>query len=219
MNPFKLFKIKSEERLQASVVLAVIFVFNALFVWRMHELFMQEGFGPYWKVFERELHLSGYDPLTYLGVTDWDVVYNVYRHPLLAFMIWPLWLLNQGLTAILGVNCVQYLVAVPVMAASFYSYIFLYRIHHGARPLHYLHVPAVADALHLREVHPKGKGVPLVAVGITLLYYGRCHPQQWGKDIPVWTVCQSEGFLPSEVSVARRGSACSTHLGSGHIGV
>ena len=95
MNPFKLFKIKSEERLQASVVLAVIFVFNALFVWRMHELFMQEGFGPYWKVFERELHLSGYDPLTYLGVTDWDVVYNVYRHPLLAFMIWPLWLLNQ----------------------------------------------------------------------------------------------------------------------------
>ena len=129
MNPFKLFKIKSEERLQASVVLAVIFVFNALFVWRMHELFMQEGFGPYWKVFERELHLSGYDPLTYLGVTDWDVVYNVYRHPLLAFMIWPLWLLNQGLTAILGVNCVQYLVALPVMAASFYSYIFLYRIH------------------------------------------------------------------------------------------
>ena len=53
MNPFKLFKIKSEERLQASVVLAVIFVFNALFVWRMHELFMQEGFGPYWKVLFR----------------------------------------------------------------------------------------------------------------------------------------------------------------------
>lgn len=126
---FSLFKVKSEERIQATVVLAVIFVFNALFIWRMHELFMQEGFGPYWKVFERELHLSGYDPLTYLGVTDWDTVYNVFRHPLLAFLIWPLWLLNQGLTAVLGVNCVQYLVAVPVMLASFYSYIFIYRIH------------------------------------------------------------------------------------------
>ena len=90
---------------------------------------MQEGFGPYWKVFERELHLSGYDPLTYLGVTDWDVVYQVYRHPLLSFMIWPLYLLNEGLTWLLGVNCVQYLVAFWLIVCSYYSYIFLYRIH------------------------------------------------------------------------------------------
>ena len=97
MKPFKLFKIKREERLQAVIALAVIVVLNGLFIYRMHDLFMQEGFGPYWKVFERELHLSGYDPLTYLGVTDWDVVYQVYRHPLLSFLIWPLWLINEGL--------------------------------------------------------------------------------------------------------------------------
>ena len=128
-SPFHIFTLKKEERVQAAVMLAVIVILNGLFIWRMHDLFMQEGFGPYWKVFERELHLAGYDPLTYLGVTDWDTVYNVYRHPLLAYMIWPLWLLNQGLTALFGVNCVQYLVALPVMAASFYSYIFIYRIH------------------------------------------------------------------------------------------
>ncbi|MBR4728767.1 MAG: GtrA family protein [Prevotella sp.] len=129
MTPFKLFKVKPEERVQAVVVLTVIVILNALFIYRMHDLFMQPGFGPYWKAFERELHLSGYDPLTYLGVTDWDVVYQVYRHPLLSFLIWPFWLLNQGLTALFGVNCVQYIVALPVMACSFYSYIFLYRIH------------------------------------------------------------------------------------------
>ena len=129
MTPFKLFKVKPEERIQAVVVLMVIVVLNALFIYRMHDLFMQPGFGPYWKAFERELHLSGYDPLTYLGVTDWDVVYQVYRHPLLSFLIWPFWLLNQGLTALFGVNCVQYIVALPLMACSFYSYIFLYRIH------------------------------------------------------------------------------------------
>jgi len=129
MKPFKLFKIKREERLQAVIALAVIVVLNGLFIYRMHDLFMQEGFGPYWKVFERELHLSGYDPLTYLGVTDWDVVYQVYRHPLLSFLIWPLWLINEGLGWLLGVNCVQYLVALPLIACSFYSYIFLYRIH------------------------------------------------------------------------------------------
>ncbi len=129
MTPFKVFKLKPEERVQAAIALFVVVVFNALFIYRMHDLFMQEGFGPYWKAFERELHLSGYDPLTYLGVTDWDVVYQVYRHPLLSFMIWPFYLLNQGLTWLLGVNCVQYLVALPLIFSSFYSYIFLYRIH------------------------------------------------------------------------------------------
>ena len=129
MKPFKLFKIKPEERIQVLVALAVIVILNGLFIYRMHDLFMQEGFGPYWKVFERELHLSGYDPLTYLGVTDWHVVYQVYRHPLLSFLIWPLWVLNEGLTWLLGVNCVQYLVAVPLIVCSLYSYIFLFRIH------------------------------------------------------------------------------------------
>ena len=129
MKAFKLFKIKPEERIQSLVALMVIVLLNALFIYRMHDLFMQEGFGPYWKVFEHELHLSGYDPLTYLGVTDWDVVYQVYRHPLLSFMIWPLYLLNEGLTWLLGVNCVQYLVAFWLIVCSYYSYIFLYRIH------------------------------------------------------------------------------------------
>ena len=124
MNPLKLFKIRPEERIQAIVALVVILLFNALFIYRMHDLFMQEGFGPYWKVFEREFHLAGYDPLTYLGVTDWDTVYNVVRHPLLAFMIWPLWLLNQGLTALFGVNCVQYLVALPLSFCSLSSSLF-----------------------------------------------------------------------------------------------
>ena len=129
MTAFKIFKIKPEERVQSLVALVIIVLLNALFIYRMHDLFMQEGFGPYWKVFEHELHLSGYDPLTYLGVTDWDVVYQVYRHPLLSFMIWPLYLLNEGLTWLLGVNCVQYLVAFWLIACSYYSYIFLYRIH------------------------------------------------------------------------------------------
>lgn len=129
MTLFKLFKVKPEERIQAVVVLIVIIVLNILFIYRLHDLFMQPGFGPYWKVFERELHLAGYDPYTYLTVTDWDVIYEVHRHPLLAFLIYPFYLLNQTLTWVFGVNCVQYVVALPVIACSFYSYIFLYRIH------------------------------------------------------------------------------------------
>lgn len=126
---FGLFRVKPEERVQAAMALTVIVLLNALFIFRLHELFLQPGFGPYWKVFEHEWHLSGYDLYTYLTVTDWDVIYEVHRHPLLAFLIWPLWLLNQGLTWLFGVNCVQYVVALVVIASSFYSYIFLYRIH------------------------------------------------------------------------------------------
>ncbi len=129
MTPLKIFKIKPEERIQSAIALIIIIALNALFIYRMHELFMQPGFGPYFKTFERELHLSGYDPLTYMGVTDWDAVYQVYRHPLLSFMIWPLWLINQALTWMLGVNCVQYLVATLLIFCSYYSYIFMYRIH------------------------------------------------------------------------------------------
>lgn len=129
MRVFKLFRIKPEERIQAIIALVVILVFNALFIYRMHDLFMQPGFGSYLKAFEREYHLSGYDPLTYLGVTDWDVIYQVYRHPLLSFLIWPLWLLNEALSSLFGVNCVQYIVATPLVFCSFYSYLFLYRIH------------------------------------------------------------------------------------------
>ena len=129
MTPLKIFKIKPEERIQSAIAMIVIIALNALFIYRMHELFMQPDFGPYFKTFERELHLSGYDPLTYMGVTDWDAVYQVYRHPLLSFMIWPLWLINQALTWMLGVNCVQYLVAAVLIFCSYYSYIFMYRIH------------------------------------------------------------------------------------------
>ena len=127
---FGLFRIKPEERIQAAVALTVIVALNALFISRLHELFLQPGFGPYWHAFEHELHLSGYDPYTYLMVTDWDVFYETHRHPLLAFLVWPLWLLNQGLTWLLGVNCVQYVVALPIIACSLYAYIFLYRILH-----------------------------------------------------------------------------------------
>ena len=128
MKALKIFRIKPEERIQAIVALVVIVALNAFFIYRLHEMFMQPGFGPYWKVFERELHLAGYDPYTYLTVTDWDVVYEVHRHPLLAFLVWPLFLINQGLTWVFGVNCVQYIVALPVIVSSLYSYIFMYRI-------------------------------------------------------------------------------------------
>ena len=157
---FGLFRLKPEERVQAGVALVVIVLLNALFIWRLHELFLQPGFGPYWKVFEHELHLAGYDPLTYMMVTDWDVIYETHRHPLLAFLVWPLWLLNQGLTWLLALphpsrgggtatrRCdadddVRLLDGLSALVC------------HRARPLYSVDVPPAADALYLWRVHPE----------------------------------------------------------------
>ena len=45
MNAFKIFKIKPEERVQAMVVLVVVIALNALFIYRMHDLFRRYRMG------------------------------------------------------------------------------------------------------------------------------------------------------------------------------
>lgn len=190
MRALKIFRIKPEERIQACVALVIIVALNAFFIYRLHEIFMQPGFGPYWKVFERELHLAGYDPYTYLTVTDWDVVYEVHRHPLLAFLIWPFSLLNQGLTWIFGVNCVQYVVALPVIFCSFYSYIFMYRIQREVIQLErwdatLLTVFFFSNAyILLSVIVPDHFTVSMFLLLITLYISGKC--MQKGKEFRWW---------------------------------
>ena len=187
---FGLFRVKAEERLQAVVALAVIVVLNALFIRRLHELFLQPGFGPYWKVFERELHLAGYDPYTYLTVTDWDVIYEVHRHPLLAFMVWPLYQINEGLTWLTGVNCVQYLVALPVILCSFYSYIFLYRIHREVVGLERFDATLLTAFgfsmayILLSVIVPDHFTISMFLILMTLYISGRCI--QKGREFRWW---------------------------------
>ena len=190
MRALKIFRIKPEERIQACVALVIIVALNAFFIYRLHEIFMQPGFGPYWKVFERELHLAGYDPYTYLTVTDWDVVYEVHRHPLLAFLIWPFSLLNQGLTWIFGVNCVQYVVALPVIFCSFYSYIFMYRIQREVIQLErwdatLLTVFFFSNAyILLSVIVPDHFTVSMFLLLITLYISGKC--MQKGREFRWW---------------------------------
>ena len=51
MTPLKIFKIKPEERIQSAIAMIVFIALNALFIYRIHELFMQPGFCPYFKTF------------------------------------------------------------------------------------------------------------------------------------------------------------------------
>lgn len=122
-----IFRLRREERLPALGALVVMLVLNALVIARDFELFSKANQG-HWSVFIKNFTISGFDPITYSVVTYWDTSYNVYRHPLLAFFVWPLSVLNGWLTDLTGLNLVQIVVALPLLFASVYSFVFIMRI-------------------------------------------------------------------------------------------
>lgn len=128
-NPFRIFHIRREERWPAMVALLYIVTLNALVIGRYIDRFTAIS-DNYSRLFVRHFHISGFDPITYSVVSQWGTQYNIYRHPLLAFMMWPLSRLNRGLMAVTGVNCVQFVVAAVLIFCAFYALVFLCRIFH-----------------------------------------------------------------------------------------
>ena len=79
-------------------------------------------------MFTDNFTISGFDPITYSVLTDWRPVYNVYRHPLLAFLVYPFSQLNHWLMETTNYNFCQWIVMIFLLAAVYYSYIFCFRI-------------------------------------------------------------------------------------------
>ena len=126
-NMWSIFRIQKEERwLVLAFVLVSVFL-HACCIYCFSDSFLQESIDN-GGVFYSHFHMSGYDPITYAVVTHWDVTYQVFRHPLLAWMVYPLFLLNNGLIALTGYNLVQFLLAAVLLVCNSYSVVFLYRI-------------------------------------------------------------------------------------------
>lgn len=123
----RMFKIRREERWLALTVVLVFALLNALTIYKYGDLFMKPV-EDYWNLFIGRFRVSGYDPITYYVLSDWEARYNVYRHPLLAFFMYLPYLLNQGVIWATGLNGVQVVTALILIAASTYSFLFLYRI-------------------------------------------------------------------------------------------
>ena len=121
------FRIRREERWMACAALAFLVMLNVLTICRYHHVFSVPN-ADYWNLFVKWFSISGFDPITYYVVSDWEARYNVYRHPLLAFIMFVPYVLNQGLMWLTGINCVQFVVAVMVVGAAFYAFLFMYRI-------------------------------------------------------------------------------------------
>ncbi|MBR1463508.1 MAG: GtrA family protein [Prevotella sp.] len=122
-----LFRIRHEEKKVAWVVLAVLVALNAVYLYAYYNVFTPVC-DDSWHVFSSKFCVSGFDPITYQVLTEWTTRYDVHRHPLLAFLMYPPFLLNQALTAITGINCAIFIVAVMFLFFAFYSFVFMYRI-------------------------------------------------------------------------------------------
>ena len=105
-----LFVIKKEERAVAAAILLIIIGLQTLMVSKFCVL-LSDPSHEAWMRFMRNYHMSGFDPISYTVLRHWTMGYDVLRHPLLAFMMWPLSMLNMLLRSLTGADC-----AVPVMA-------------------------------------------------------------------------------------------------------
>ncbi len=134
---FHLFVIRPSERwvvLVAGLLLAPV---QALYVNKYYALFAHYS-EQNWRVFTRNFHTSGFDPISYSVLTDWSSQWDPLRHPLLALACWPLAQVNEWLLAVTGFNGCLLAVAVVLFACSCYGWLMLYRTLHDVIGLHAL---------------------------------------------------------------------------------
>ena len=125
LNIFRIYPGERRETLTALVFFTILNVLNLVKHWSA----LTAVSGNKWTLFTKGWHLSGFDPITYSVVTDWGIGYNIYRHPLLAYFLWPLSKLNEALIWLTGYNCAIMLVAILLIACATYAALFINRIH------------------------------------------------------------------------------------------
>lgn len=123
----RMLKIKKEEMPLVGILVLLFTTLNTLVVRRFWSQFSPLN-KEYWDLFIQKFDISGFDPITYSVLSNWDTRYQVYRHPLLAFFAWLPSQLNQWLMSVLGMNPVQIMVAVGLVFCLVYSAVFLFRI-------------------------------------------------------------------------------------------
>ena len=127
-NPFYIFKLKQEERWPALAALLYVVFWNVLVISKYADKFFALS-DNYRKLFLK-FQVSGFDPISYIVISQWDTGYNIYRHPLLAFFMFIPNQINQGLMTLTGTNWAVVIMALILTFCAFYSFVLLVRIFH-----------------------------------------------------------------------------------------
>lgn len=125
---FHIFKVKKEEKWIASILFLIIGSLNVLTICHYYKDFTPIA-NHYYGTFIKHFQVSGFDPLTYYVLSNWETSYNVFRHPLLAFYMYIPYLINMGLMKITGINCALFIAVAIQLFCAFYSGLFMTRIY------------------------------------------------------------------------------------------
>lgn len=119
--------VSKEERWPAVYALVFILSFQYLMIKKFFGLFADYS-EQSWNTFMRNYHMSGFDPISYAVLSEWHQGYDVVRHPLLAFLMYPFSLLNGLLEQLTTVNCAQFVMGALLVFCAFYTFLFMHRI-------------------------------------------------------------------------------------------
>ncbi|HEY9542226.1 DUF6080 domain-containing protein [Prevotella sp.] len=72
--------------------------------------------------------VSGFDAWSYEILTRWFPAYDIYRHPLIAFFLYPMYWVNEGLRWLVGSNVCMFLMGALNGLSGFYALVFLRRL-------------------------------------------------------------------------------------------
>ena len=123
-----IFKIHRDEKWPSIVMLLYLVILNSLAIYQHFEPYTRCGKIGYYSLFNKYFNLSGFDPFTYITLSDWRSLYTLERHPLLIIFTYPFSVLNKWLMDITGMNCAVFIVAAIITILTLYSFIFLFRI-------------------------------------------------------------------------------------------
>ena len=127
MKKKKLFSLRPDERIDVPLMFLFMAVLNTLVVYKYHDLMMNTHRWFRWRFF-KYFELSGFDPINYAVTSAWEPGYDVYRHPLLAFLMYPFYWMNKGLSELTGYNCTLFVLTPLVVLSATASYVLLRRI-------------------------------------------------------------------------------------------
>ena len=122
-------KVNREELLTAAAIVLLLIVLHTMMTGKYDGLFnvVADDYGQRLSYY---FHISGFDAITYNVLTDWGMKYDVLRHPLLPYLMYLPWLLNQALISLTGANCAMHISAAIQLICAFYTAVCLFRILH-----------------------------------------------------------------------------------------
>lgn len=115
--------VNKKEIVRRTLALAYITLLNALVIVRYWHQFSHVS-DNYRKLVLNTFHISGFDPLSYVVIDHWTTVYNIYRHPLLAFFMWLPSQLNAAVEWLTGRNAAPLIMGCILVACAYYTYIY-----------------------------------------------------------------------------------------------